>query len=51
MPLRADGQVSVADDDPDDVTAGYADGILTVTVGVKEAQADQVRKIEITTAK
>ena len=40
-----------ADANPDDVTAGYADGILTVTVGVKEAQADQVRKIEITTAK
>ena len=40
-----------ADANPDDVTAGYAAGILTVTVGVKEAQADQVRKIEITTAK
>ena len=40
-----------ADANPDDVTADYADGILTVTVGVKEAQADQVRKIEITTAK
>ena len=39
-----------ADANPDDVTAGYAAGILTVTVGVREAQADQVRKIEITTA-
>ena len=40
-----------ADANPDDVTADYADGILTVTVGAKEAQAEQVRKIEITTAK
>ena len=40
-----------ADANPDDVTADYADGILTVTVGAKEAQAEQVRKIEISTAK
>ena len=40
-----------ADANPDDVTAGYADGILTVTVGAKEARAEQVRKIEISTAK
>jgi HSP20 family molecular chaperone IbpA len=40
-----------ADANPDDVTADYADGILTVTVGAQEAKAEQVRKIEISTAK
>ena len=40
-----------ADADIDDVTAAYADGILTVTIGTKhEEEAAPVRKIEIKTA-
>lgn len=38
-----------ADADPDDVTATYADGILTITIGTKE-KAGQAKKVEITTA-
>ncbi len=40
-----------ADADTDDVTASYAAGILTVTVGTKVDKAQEVKKIAITTAK
>ncbi len=36
-----------ADANPDDVTATYAHGILTVSVGVKEAKAESAKKVEI----
>ena len=36
-----------ADANPDDVTAAYAHGILTVSVGVKEAKQEDARKVEI----
>jgi HSP20 family protein len=36
---------------PDDVTAAYADGILTITIGTKENKAEQAKKIEIKAAK
>jgi HSP20 family molecular chaperone IbpA len=39
-----------ADANPDDVTATYADGILTVTIGTRESKAGQAKKIAITTA-
>jgi HSP20 family protein len=35
------------DANPDDVTAAYADGILTVSVGVKEDKPESARKVEI----
>lgn len=38
-----------ADANPDDVTATYADGILTVTIGTRESKAGQAKKITITT--
>jgi HSP20 family molecular chaperone IbpA len=34
--------------DPDDVTADYAGGILTVKVALKDEKADALRKVEIT---
>jgi HSP20 family molecular chaperone IbpA len=37
-----------ADANPDDVTAAYADGILTITIGARTAQAPEVRHVEIT---
>ncbi len=40
-----------ADANPDDVTAVYAKGILTITVGTKVEEAKQVKKIEIKTGK
>ncbi len=40
-----------ADANPDDVTAAYDNGILTVTVGVKEAEARSAKKVEITVAR
>lgn len=40
-----------ADADPDDVTAAYANGILTVTVGVTEPKTEMAKKVEITTGK
>lgn len=40
-----------ADADADDVTAAYADGILTVTVGTKASKAEEAKKVEIKTAK
>ncbi len=36
-----------ADANPDDVTASYAHGILTVTVGTKEIKPPEVKRIEI----
>jgi HSP20 family protein len=36
---------------PDDVTAAYADGILTVTIGTRASKAGQAKKITITTAR
>jgi len=33
--------------DPGDVTAAYADGILTVTIGIKMEKGESARKIEI----
>jgi HSP20 family protein len=38
-----------ADANPDDVTATYADGILTVTIGTRASKAGQAKKITITT--
>ncbi len=35
------------DADPEDVTATYADGILTVKVGIKAEKPETVRKIEV----
>lgn len=40
-----------ADADTDDVTATYADGILTITLGTKVDKAEEVKKVEITTAR
>ena len=40
-----------ADANPDDVTAAYADGILTITIGVKGNKAEEARKIEIKAVK
>jgi HSP20 family protein len=37
-----------ADADPDDVTASYADGILTITIGAKAAKAPEVKHVGIT---
>lgn len=34
--------------DPDDVAAEYADGILTITVGLKDGQPETVKKIPVT---
>jgi HSP20 family molecular chaperone IbpA len=39
-----------ADANPDDVTADYAGGILTVKVALKDEKADALRKVEITAA-
>ena len=36
-----------ADANVDDVTAAYADGILTVTIGIKMEKGESARKIEI----
>jgi HSP20 family molecular chaperone IbpA len=40
-----------ADANPDDVTASYADGIVTITIGTKEEKAETARKVEIKPAK
>lgn len=40
-----------ADANPDDVTATYADGILKVSVGIKKEELEEVKKVEIKTAK
>lgn len=40
-----------ADANPDDVTASYANGIITITIGTKEEEAEKARKIEIKPAK
>ena len=37
--------------DADDVTAGYADGILTIKVAVKGEQEEAVKKIPVTAGK
>ena len=39
------------DANPDDVTATYTDGILTVSVGIKEDKHEAMRKVEIKPAK
>ena len=44
--------LSLPDDaNVDDVTATYADGILTVTIGTKHEEVESVKKIEITKPK
>jgi HSP20 family protein len=40
-----------ADANPDDVTAAYTDGILTVIIGTKESKAGEAKTIAIMTAK
>lgn len=35
--------------DPDDVSANYSHGILTVTIGIKEEKSESAKKIEIKT--
>src|SRR5215472_4883147 len=35
-----------ADANPDDVTAAYADGILTVTIGTRDVKGSEVRVVE-----
>lgn len=37
--------------DEDDITASYANGILTVTVGLKTEKKESAKKIEVTSAK
>jgi HSP20 family protein len=39
------------DANPDDVTASYDHGILTISVGLKAAKKDEVKKIEVMPAK
>jgi HSP20 family molecular chaperone IbpA len=39
-----------SDANPDDATAEYADGILTVSIGIKQDKPESARRIEITTA-
>jgi len=39
------------DANPDDVTATYTDGILTISVGIKEDKHEAMRKVEIKPAK
>jgi HSP20 family protein len=35
--------------DEDDVTAGYPDGILTITFGLGQEKKEPVKKIQVTT--
>jgi HSP20 family protein len=39
------------DANPDDITASYDHGILTISVGLKAAKKDEVKKIEVKPAK
>ncbi len=39
------------DANPDDITASYDHGILTISVGLKAAKKDEVKKIEVKSAK